>query len=174
MPRVDCVIRITSDARGSGKTLLATLITRTLAGKGVPVVALKRIHHGGPDLLEGKDAERIFSSGALYSIAYGREYSIAIIRSPPDPLKLVGVLAEVLGLDGYVLLIEGLHDYVFPQNTLLLEVRLSMANRVYSITGSPCGYSSRGPYEATREGMQSLVEDLIRVIKQCCLSDIHT
>lgn len=174
MPGASCIVRITSDARGSGKTLLAAGITGILAGEGAPVVALKHVHHGGPDLLEGKDAERIFASGALLSVAYGREHSLVIVRNPPDPLKLAEALAEALGLEGYILIVEGLHDYEFPQDTTLVDVRLSPGRGAYTISGSPCRYESRGFYEAAPEGIQGLIDDLLQAIKQCCLGGVHT
>ena len=174
MPGPSCIVRITSDARGSGKTLLAAGITETLAREGLSIVALKHVHHGGPDLLEGKDAERIFASGALLSIAYGREHSLVIVRNPPDPLKLAEAIAGALGLEGYILLVEGLHDYELPQDTTLVDVRLSPGRGVYTISGSPCRYESRGLYEATPEGVQSLIGDLLHAIKQCCLGGVHT
>ena len=174
MPGANCIVRITSDARGSGKTLLAARITEILARKGLSIVALKHVHHGGPDLLEDKDAERIFASGAFLSIAYGREHSLVIVRNPPDPLKLAEAVAGALGLERYILLVEGLHDYEFPRDTTLVDVMLSPGRGAYSISGSPCKYESRGRYEVTLEGIQGLIGDLLHAIKQCCLGGVHT
>ncbi len=95
-----------SRSKGAGKTFVVEALASKLSSMGIPVVAVKHVHHGSPDLLWGKDAERAFSAGALVSIAYGSEYSVIIARTSTGPLELVKSVSGLIGAS-YALLIEG-------------------------------------------------------------------
>jgi len=74
------IIAVVSRRSNSGKTLFLERVSRILSQKGCGVPVIKHVHHGRVDIDEGKDAERIYLSGAPLSVAYGGRDTIILVR----------------------------------------------------------------------------------------------
>jgi molybdopterin-guanine dinucleotide biosynthesis protein MobB len=135
-----------SRSRNAGKTLLAERIVSALSSTGLPVVAVKHVHHGSPDLLSRKDAERMFNAGALASVAYGAEYSLIITRalgSPRDPVRLFSELVEGC----FAVVFEGFRGLRGPIPVLLVrdlsEVDEESCRRLRGLGGLVASFNAR-------------------------------
>ena len=147
-------IHVFSYSRGAGKTAVVEALVSRLNSIGIPVYVIKHVHHGSPDLLWGKDAERAFAAGARVSVAYGSEYSVILARINADPFSLVTALSQIAG-DMYVLLIEGFRGMKRGVPVLVVRSRDELNRR-------DCEELSR-----TGGFIVSLAVDLIKPLEGC-------
>jgi len=113
-------IHVFSFSRNSGKTLLVERIVSSISSNGIPVMAVKHVHHGGPDLVTGKDAERVFSAGAHVSVAYGSEYSLIIARTSASPRHIIELLSNTIN-GMFAVVFEGFRGHYMGVPVLVLK-----------------------------------------------------
>lgn len=172
-------IAITSSGRGSGKTLLAESIIKKLSSLGFRVLALKLIHHGAPDMLAGKDAERMFMAGAWASVAWGEESALVIVRRPSlnNLLRLLSSMGptDVIVVEGFEKLVEtGLN----PDVVIYVASGRDSGDKCESLTRGPwrllvakLGEGSSASREAAMKcgaprPANEVIDEVIRILKK--------
>ncbi|MEB3773512.1 MAG: molybdopterin-guanine dinucleotide biosynthesis protein MobB [Desulfurococcales archaeon] len=98
------IIAVVSRRSNAGKTLFLEKVSRLLSETGCRVPVVKHVHHGRVSINEGKDAERIYLSGAPLSAAYGGRDTIILVRDLPLE-RLIELVKQLTGSP--VVLAEG-------------------------------------------------------------------